>query len=107
MEFIKDNHGDSIQKRIILKSPQQHTFGYHQNPRVAADRFVETNSVADCLSDTFVALKRHSPSSRASCNAARFQHHDLPVLFRQRPQDLWRHASRLACTCRSPQYDGI
>ena len=96
VEFIEQQRPHALQQRVVLQQPGQDAFGHHLDPGPRGDPALETDAIADGLSDIFAALPRHELRGAARGHATRLQHDDLPAFQPRCIQQRQRHLGGLA-----------
>ena len=78
VEFVEDHQPDAVEHRIVLKQPQQHALGDHENAGPGALLRVAPHDIADPLPDRFAEDGGDAAGGGAGGDPARFEQQDFP-----------------------------
>src|SRR5690606_12664011 len=96
VEFVEQQRPDALKHRVVLQHAGENALGDHFDPRMRRHTALETDAVADGLTDRLAKLLRHEPRGRARGDPARFEHHDPPARQPRRIEQGQRHLRGLA-----------
>jgi hypothetical protein len=107
MEFVENHQTDAIQRRVILQAAGEDALGDHLDARVRPHLAVQTNAVADRLTDPFAQLAGQALGRSARSQATRFEHEDGLPGQPGRIEQRQGHTGGLAGAGRRLQYNFV
>ncbi len=76
VELVEDHQADAFQRRIVLQTPGENTFGDHLDTGVRPHLAVQADAITHRLPDALAQLAGQTLGSRPRGQATRFEHDD-------------------------------